>query len=58
VPFVDPREHYRRLKGEIDFAITDTLAKGDLVLRKQLRDFEQHLAEFVGVKYAVGVTCR
>ncbi len=55
VPFVDPREHYRRLKGEIDFAITDTLAKGDLVLRKQLRDFEQHLAEFVGVKYAVGV---
>lgn len=55
VPFVDPREHYRRLKTEIDFAITDTLAKGDLVLRKQLSDFEQHLAEFVGVKYAVGV---
>lgn len=55
VPFVDPREHYRRIKGEIDFAITDTLAKGDLVLRQQLRDFEQHLAEFVGVKYAVGV---
>jgi dTDP-4-amino-4,6-dideoxygalactose transaminase len=55
VPFVDPCEHYRRLKTEIDFAITDTLAKGDLVLRKQLSDFEQHLAEFVGVKYAVGV---
>ena len=55
VPFVDPREHYRRLKSEIDFAITDTLAKGDLVLRQQLRDFEQHLAEFVGTKYAVGV---
>ena len=55
VPFVDPREHYRRLKSEIDFAITDTLARGDLVLRQQLRDFEQHLAEFVGTKYAVGV---
>jgi dTDP-4-amino-4,6-dideoxygalactose transaminase len=55
VPFVDPREHYCRLKGEIDSTITDTLAKGDLVLRKQLRDFESHLAEFVGVKYAVGV---
>ncbi len=55
VPFIDPREHYRRLKGEIDFAITDTLAKGDLVLRQQLRDFEKNLAEFVGVKYAVGV---
>jgi len=55
VPFIDPREHYRRIKGEIDFAITDTLARGDLVLRQQLRDFEKNLAEFVGVKYAVGV---
>jgi len=55
VPFVDPREHYRRLKSEIDFAITDTLARGDLVLREQLRDFERNLADFVGVKYAVGV---
>ncbi|OGR98577.1 MAG: hypothetical protein A2V88_07660 [Elusimicrobia bacterium RBG_16_66_12] len=55
VPFVDPREHYRRLKDEVDVAITDTLARGDLVLRSQLRDFERHLAEFVGVKYAVGV---
>ena len=55
VPFVDPREHYRRYKSEIDFAFTDTLAKGDLVLRQQLRDFEAHLAEFCGTKYAVGV---
>ena len=55
VPFVDPREHYRRIKPEIDSAITETLARGDLVLRQQLRDFERHLAEFVGTKYAVGV---
>ena len=55
VPFINPREHYRKIKNEVDFAITDTLAKGDLVLRQQLKDFEQHLAEFVGVKYAVGV---
>lgn len=55
VPFVDPREHYRRYKAEIDFAFTDTLAKGDLVLRQQLRDFERHLAGFVGVQHAVGV---
>ena len=55
VPFIDPRQHYRDLKSEIDFAITDTLAKGDLVLRQQLRDFEKNLADFVGVKFAVGV---
>src|SRR5437667_7453049 len=55
VPFVDPREHYRRLKPEIDAAFTETLARGDLVLRQQLKDFECHLAEFVGTRYAVGV---
>lgn len=55
VPFINPREHYRRIKREVDFAIMDTLAKGDLVLRQQLRDFEKNLAAFVGVKYAVGV---
>lgn len=55
VPFVDAKLHYARLKPEIDGAIIDCLAKGDLVYRKQLKDFEDHLAEFVGVKYAVGV---
>jgi dTDP-4-amino-4,6-dideoxygalactose transaminase len=55
VPFVDPREHYRRLKPEIDAAFTETLARGDLVLRQQLRDFERHVAEFVGTRYAIGV---
>ena len=44
VPFVDPREHYRRLKTEIDAAIGECLANGDLVLRQQLRDFEANLA--------------
>lgn len=55
VPFVDPRTHYRRLKPEIDAAIIDCLSKGDLIYRQQLRDFEEKLASFVGVKYAVGV---
>lgn len=55
VPFIDPKEHYRKLKSEIDFAFTDTLSKGDLVLRQQLRDFEKRLADYCGVKYAVGV---
>ncbi|MBK9112926.1 MAG: DegT/DnrJ/EryC1/StrS aminotransferase family protein [Nitrospira sp.] len=32
--------------------MTGCLANGDLVNRHQLKDFEQHLAEFVGVKCA------
>lgn len=55
VRFVNPQEHYRRLKPEIDHALTDTLAKGDLILRQQLRDFETNFAAFVGVKHAVGL---
>ncbi|MGA8368178.1 MAG: DegT/DnrJ/EryC1/StrS family aminotransferase [Candidatus Acidiferrales bacterium] len=55
VPFVDPKAHYGKWKSEIDAAITDCLANGDLICRGHLRDFEAHLAEFVGVKYAVGV---
>ena len=55
VPFVDPKEHYRSIKPVIDAAINDCLSNGDLVLRQQLRAFEENLASFVGVKYAVGV---
>ena len=55
VPFVNPRQHYLNLKAEIDAAITGCLERGDLIMRQQLADFEQHLAEYVGTRYAVGV---
>jgi dTDP-4-amino-4,6-dideoxygalactose transaminase len=55
VRFVNPQEHYRRLKREIDHALIDTLERGDLVLRQQLKAFEVNLADYVGVKHAVGV---
>lgn len=55
VPFVNPRQHYLNLKSEIDAAITDCLERGDLIMRQQLADYEQHLAAYVGTRYAVGV---
>jgi dTDP-4-amino-4,6-dideoxygalactose transaminase len=55
VPFVDPRTHYLNLKQEIDSAISGCLSQGDLVMRRQLREFEANLASFVGVRYAIGV---
>jgi dTDP-4-amino-4,6-dideoxygalactose transaminase len=55
VPFVDPRAHYLRYRSEIDGAIGECLANGDLIYRNQLRRFEEQLAAFVGVRYAVGV---
>jgi aminotransferase EvaB len=55
VPFVNPREHYRKYKDEFDAAITSCLSKGDLIARQQLRDFEAKLAHYVGTQYAVGL---
>lgn len=55
VPYVNPGEHYRRLKSEIDATFTDVLSRGDLICRGDLKRFEENLAAFVGTKYAVGL---
>ena len=56
VKFVDYPEQWRRQRGELLPVIEDTIARGDLMLRHQLRDFEQNLAGFVGTARAVGVS--
>lgn len=55
VRFVNFPEHYRKIKGEIDTIVQEVLSGGDYVLRKHLREFEKNFAEFIGVKYAIGV---
>ena len=55
VPFVNIRKHYAAHKKEIDATITDVLTRGDLILRKDLEEFEKRVAKYVGTKYAVGV---
>jgi dTDP-4-amino-4,6-dideoxygalactose transaminase len=55
VPFVNYPEHYRRMWDEVIGAISEALSKGDLLLRGQLRQFEEEIASFVGVKCAVGL---
>ena len=54
VPFVNYPAHYRSMKREIDTVIKEVLSKGDLILRSDVRDFENNMANFLGVKYAVG----
>jgi dTDP-4-amino-4,6-dideoxygalactose transaminase len=55
VPFVDSRKHYAVHKQDIDGAILDCLSSGDLIYRRHLKEFEEHLAAYVGTKYAVGL---
>lgn len=55
VKFVEPAKLYAALKDELDQAYLEVMSKGDLIDRRQLRDFERDLAAFVGTKYAVGL---
>lgn len=55
VPFVNYPEHYRSIWDEVMEAVEEALSKGDLILRDQLRQFEENVASYVGVRYAVGV---
>jgi dTDP-4-amino-4,6-dideoxygalactose transaminase len=56
VRFVDYPEQWRRQRDELLPIIEGTIARGDLMLRQQLRDFEEHLAAFTGSGRAVGVS--
>jgi len=55
VRFVNYPLQYKILKKEIDKAIRIILERGDLILRKDVEEFEEKLADFTGVKYAVGL---
>ncbi len=55
VPFVNAARNYELIKDEIDAAYFEVMSRGDLIMRGQLKSFEDNLANFVGTKYAVGV---
>lgn len=56
VRYIDYPGQFRKMETEIMHTIKEVLERGDLMLRQQLRDFESHLATFVGTKYAVGLS--
>lgn len=55
VPFVNYPLQYKNLEKAIDAAIKDVLNRGNLILRKDVEDFEKNIASFVDTKYAIGV---
>lgn len=58
VPFIDYPAHYQNMEHEILAIIKDVLfTRADLILRKDLKEFEENIASFLGTKYAVGVNC-
>jgi len=55
VPFVDFPSHYKTIREEVLKAMDDVLSRGDLILRKDVEEFEKSIASFIGTKYAVGL---
>lgn len=53
--FRDLKQQYRILQKDMDKAILDTVASGAYIMGPQVRELEQQLAEYVGVKHCL--TC-
>lgn len=55
IPFNDFKREYKSIKPEIDRAIQRVLDSGWFILGKEGELVEKELAEYIGVKYCVGV---
>lgn len=53
--FLDLNKQYRSIKKEIDLAIKRVLDNNIFIGGKEVEDFENEMARFCGVKYAIGV---
>ncbi|WP_376790598.1 DegT/DnrJ/EryC1/StrS family aminotransferase [Thermoflexus sp.] len=55
VPLFDPRPQYEALKDELLAAVDRVLSSGKYILGPEVEAFEQEVAEYLGVKHAIGV---
>mgnify|MGYP001613292077 CR=1 FL=1 len=56
VPFVDLPLHHQKLEKEFMEVIKDVLFnRADIIMRSDLKEFEEKVAEFIGTQYAIGL---
>lgn len=55
VSFIDLKTQYQEIKGELNKALNRTFNRGDFILGKEVRLFEEEFARYCGAKFAVGV---
>ena len=53
--FRDLKKQYQVLREEMDRAVLDAMASGAYIMGPQVRELEQQLSEYVGVKHCL--TC-
>ena len=52
-----PRLSYLTLKKQIDKAVLKVLLSGQYILGPEVAAFEKEFASYIGVKYAIGISC-
>jgi dTDP-4-amino-4,6-dideoxygalactose transaminase len=55
IQMVDLKRQYEKIKPEVDNAIQEVLDSTQFILGRKVSDFEKTVAEYLGVKYAIGV---
>lgn len=55
IPLTDLKAQYESIKGKIESAMSAVLQDTNFILGKQVSLLEQEIAQYLGVKYAVGV---
>ena len=55
IPMVDFKAQYKSIEKEIDAAIKEILLSGQYILGPAVKEFEEQVAAYCGVKYAIGV---
>ncbi len=55
IPLVDFEAQYKSIDKEIDAAIKEVLLSGQYILGPVVKEFEEQIAAYCGVKYAIGV---
>lgn len=55
VPMLDLRANYLAIKDEVDAKIAEVVDSGHYILGDHVEQFEEEVAKYLGVKYAVGV---
>ena len=55
VPILDLKPQYQAIKAEIQAAVNQVLESGQFVLGPVVKAFETDVANYLGVKHAIGV---
>lgn len=55
IPLVDLKKQYSSIEGDIDLSIKRVLKSGQFILGPEVSSLEKEAAEYIGVKYAIGV---